>query len=267
MLTLVQLIALILPEPTIPRYRATLVLEKVLELKESHPVRGWITEEVVSTLLMEKPKYPFFIGFFGWSTAFYTSSDVSVSFNEHGKAMSISRSPGMTLRLDKNKGHPDEVVRLRELLSIGSQVKISRITHEVRRVGRYDKEKGQIVDLDPADRQLVDPAILFDGLPQSLFSANGLKYNIRERRHKGIEFAFRPQRLGAFHITVTWHVMGFKEAITSPELVLVVQPPLGPGGKPVIKPEWLAPDNVEVSRIFLDGRVAGVRQRCLTPAK
>jgi hypothetical protein len=57
----------------------------------------------------------------------------------------------------------------------------------------------------------------------------------------GFKEVVEPQTLGIFLITAEWlaHYNGKSAWIASNPIVVVVKPPLGGDGKPLIKAEWL----------------------------
>jgi hypothetical protein len=87
-----------------------------------------------------------------------------------------------------------------------------------------------------------NPQNVFDDLPRSLQSSHPLHFEIRTPGAKGIEFKFKPKRLGIFLIRTEWHLRNDSAPLASNPVVLVVNlPATAEKGKPV-NPEWLVED-------------------------
>lgn len=161
------------------------------------------------------------------------------------KAHRQKSSREMVLKLSKRYVTPEEVVRLQELIPAEAEVRVRDIMHDVVRIAHYDNRLGMLVNLDCSEYQVVNPSTAFDNLPAFVtwsHSIEGGGFRIQNPRYKGEEFNFRPKQLGAFLITAEWHLRATNEKITSQPIVLVVRPPKGPDGRPVVKPEWLVPE-------------------------
>jgi hypothetical protein len=114
------------------------------------------------------------------------------------------------------------------------------IDHDVLRIGRYDKKLGKLVNIRKSELfRIVNCHVEFRGLPGSSSSDHGLGFEIRTSKYKGVEFPFRPKRLGIYLITASWRLEEPKGEISSSPIVLVVKPPLDAEGHPIVKPEWL----------------------------
>ena len=162
----------------------------------------------------------------------------------------------ITLRLNKWEVTPEETVYLEELVPVEMQVEIDRsISHDVIEIGRYDKQSGRLVTIrDARFYRTILHTEGFDDLPRSLGASHPIPFKIKNLRHKGISFEFRPRRLGIFLITATWSLRDSGGLITSQPVVLVVRPPLDEKGRPIVKPEWLReiPSVVEIVEVNKD---------------
>ncbi|VTU00711.1 unnamed protein product [Gemmataceae bacterium] len=151
----------------------------------------------------------------------------------------------LSARLDRADVHPGDLVRLTEVVPAGKGIKVFAANHEFILVGDYDPKLGELVNLDRRENVFVrledrDP---FEGLHSNLLMAHGFPLNVRTPREQGIEFEFRPNRIGIFSIVANWLVddkdEGKSQRWYSQPVVLVVRPPFDAAGKPVVKPEWL----------------------------
>ncbi len=146
----------------------------------------------------------------------------------------------ITLRLDKPEVTPGEIVSLEELIPTVMDAKVTGISHDILRIGCYDRHLGRLVNLSKPSFSQVNPHRLFDKLPESRASPHGVLFDIRTPKYKGVEFSCRPNRLGVFLLTATWYLWNREAGIASNPVILVVKPPVDISGQPVVKPEWLA---------------------------
>jgi hypothetical protein len=151
---------------------------------------------------------------------------------------------GITLRTNVQEVTVGEFVRLEELVPASSKLKPQSVSHRVLRIGHYDKKLEALVNLETKQFCEENPDEVFSGLPSAQESEHGMRFNVINPRVKGIEFEFRPKRLGIFLVKAAWitDVIVKDETVTrirSQPVVIVVKPPLDKEGRPVIKPEWL----------------------------
>jgi hypothetical protein len=131
-----------------------------------------------------------------------------------------------------------------ELVPRAAKARVDVIRHSVIRIGRFDRKLGGLVNLEDSDEFIrVNPSDEFSGLPTGIGFSHPLQsddFEIRNRKFEGVEFEFKPKRLGIYLINCTWWL---EEArISGAPVVLVVKPPTDKDGKPILKPEWLGED-------------------------
>ena len=145
----------------------------------------------------------------------------------------------VTLRLEKAEVTPEETVRLEELIPAKMKAEVRTVMHRILEIGRYDRHRGKLINVEyPSPFMPINFDEGFDDLPRGLVSSHPMAFDILTPRQKGIEFSFRPRRLGIFLITATWGLEN-QDDITSQPVVLVVKPPLDKNNRPIVKPEWL----------------------------
>jgi hypothetical protein len=160
----------------------------------------------------------------------------------------------IALRLDKPEVTPLETVCLEESIPASMDARVTLIGHDIVRIGCYDRQLGKLVNLRRSLFSAVKPNVSFDELPELLASSHPMLFDIRTPTHKGIQFTFRPNRLGIFLITTTWYLRNREARISSSPVVLVVKPPVDARGRAVVKPEWLADDGWGKVEVLIDGQ-------------
>jgi len=149
----------------------------------------------------------------------------------------------LMLRLNEHEVFPGQSVRLEESIPASVETGFRGIGHDVISIGRYDEKVASLVNLRPKEFDAVEPNDEFDGLLGGYMSSAGITFTSQNPRQKGIEFEFRPKRLGIYMITASWGIKGKDEWIASNPVILIVKPPTGSNGKPIVKPEWLKETN------------------------
>lgn len=147
----------------------------------------------------------------------------------------------LVTRLDRQTATPGEKVRIVELVPASADVLVRDIVHRVVKVAVFDRKAERLKNLKP---ERFEPVLFveeeFADLPGNLAGPNGLAFDTRNPREKGMEFEFRPKHLGTYLIYTIWDFKKGGDRIESQPVLLVVRPPLDAQGRPVIKPEWVS---------------------------
>lgn len=146
---------------------------------------------------------------------------------------------GIHAAFDKSTVTVGDKVRLTELVPTSTEIVVGVVSHRVHLVSQYDRESGELRNLDPASYRKTQPKGIFDDLPEDRRAFHGWEFNVENPREKGIEFEFTASRIGVFLVVAQWWPRGTDKRIQSQPVILSVRPPTDNKGKPIIKPEHL----------------------------
>ena len=153
----------------------------------------------------------------------------------------------ITLKIDKAEVTPEDTVILKEVIPSAMDAKVVSINHTVVRIGRFDKKLGKLISIDRSSLYShVNSKKEFEGLPGSLGFSHPFDFEIRTPKYKGAEFTVRPKRLGVYLIIASWLLRDRMDYISSNPVILIVRPPVDARGKPVVKPEWISKEEVQL---------------------
>ncbi|WP_143393934.1 hypothetical protein [Fimbriiglobus ruber] len=134
----------------------------------------------------------------------------------------------LRVELDKANAVVGDTVKLREMIPMSSNLRVSGIYHHVLLIGQYDRGANKMVNLSPQHYR--EPLLdlnydCLEGLHRITATYHGLYYEVIQPGMKGTEIKIRPTKPGIYLITSCWGVWG-KEKVTvsgSP-VVLTVRP-------------------------------------------
>lgn len=149
----------------------------------------------------------------------------------------------VTAELNHSRAFPGENVRLLELVPIGREIQVSRVTHTVHIIGQYDFATQTLVNRNPEKALISSARAVFDEWPGSVmaFGDKPFRYDVTNPRQEGLEFELKARQLGIYLIKAKWQLYHSEDVIESNPVILTVIPPLDKDGKPIIKEAWIDP--------------------------